>query len=1064
MFKASQVLSDTPLANSLDDWKTLIFENYQVDESAYLQELIDLAESDSETFPKVTKHTIDLINRVRSKSDQRDTIESFLHQYSLDTSEGVVLMCLAEALLRIPDANSANSLIKDKLASADWSSYLGKSDSWLVNASSWGLVLTGKFVKLDADFTDKSTNLLAKTLNKAGEPVLRTALNQVMKFMGKQFVLGRTINEALKRGKDSHKKGYTHSFDMLGEAAFTETDARNYQEAYSNAIKTLGQQEQPEGVHPPSISIKLSALHPRYDVFKRERVLEELGQRLNQLITQAREVDVAISIDAEEADRLEISLELFEQLYRHPVCKDWDGLGIVVQAYSKRALPILCWLNQLSTEVGTRIPVRLVKGAYWDSEIKWSQQGGYDSYPVFTRKAASDVSYLACAKYLLTLEGRLYPQFATHNAQTIASILSLSGSNRNFEFQRLHGMGEVLYNEVLAEQRELNTPVSCRIYAPVGLYNELLPYLVRRLLENGSNSSFIHQLVDESITPESLALHPVNSLKACKTLANHKIPLPPDMYTAHTESSSRLNSKGSNLRAESDKVPFVKAVSSYLDKQWHATPIINGEKLMNQESFTDCWCPYDIKQKIGTRCEINEKQLLQSLEVAYNNYESWRDTPVETRATCLRKAADIMEQQEAELIAICTREAGKTYEDGIAEVREAVDFLRYYATQAEKDFKDIILPGPTGQRDTIRLEGRGVFACISPWNFPLAIFTGQIAAAIAAGNAVLAKPAGQTSLIGYKAVEILHQAGVPKEVLHFIPGRGSLIGKKILTDRRIAGVSFTGSTETAVQINQTLAARTDAPIGSLIAETGGQNCMIVDSSALPEQIVADIMRSAFTSAGQRCSALRIAYIQEELAPRVLELLKGAMAEWQLGDPSLLATDSGPVIDKAARDDLQAHIDKLSKTRKLLAQAPMTVDPTIGYFLPPTAFEIDSINDLTQENFGPILHIVRYKSKEIKKVVQDINNYGYGLTLGIHSRNEGFANYIANNVRVGNIYINRDMIGAVVGVQPFGGQGLSGTGPKAGGPFYLHRFCTERTISNNTAAIGGNTALLSLNDE
>ncbi|PIP80440.1 MAG: bifunctional proline dehydrogenase/L-glutamate gamma-semialdehyde dehydrogenase [Gammaproteobacteria bacterium CG22_combo_CG10-13_8_21_14_all_40_8] len=1060
MFKASNLLSETPSVTTLQDWKQAIFDNYQVDETDYIEELLTLTDSDSSTLSAVTAHTVDLIKRVRAKSDKRDTIESFLHQYSLDTSEGVVLMCLAEALLRIPDANSANSLIKDKLATADWSSYLGKSDSWLVNASSWGLVLTGKFVKLDADFTQKSVGILAKTINKAGEPILRTALNQVMKFMGRQFVLGRTINEALKRGKESHKKGYTHSFDMLGEAALTDKDAQNYLEAYAKAIQTLGEQPHPKDVLAPSISIKLSALHPRYDVFKRERVLEELGQRLHYLASLAKKLDVAISIDAEEANRLELSLDLFEQLYRSPVCQGWAGLGIVVQAYSKRALPVLGWLNALATEVGTRIPVRLVKGAYWDSEIKWSQIGGYPGYPVFTRKASSDVSYLACARYLLNLSGSsmLYPQFATHNAQTIASILSLSKGSRDFEFQRLHGMGEVLYDEVLEEQRKLNTPVSCRIYAPVGLYNELLPYLVRRLLENGANSSFIHQLVDENIAPETLAAHPVTTLKSYSTLANHKIPLAPDMYGAQ-----RKNSQSYNLRIECDKQPFMQQLEGLLKKQWHAYPIINGKKITNEDSLQISYCPYNIEQQIGTRCEVNEAQLLEALDIAYKHYGSWRHTPVTKRAECLRKAADIMEEQMLELIAICTQEAGKTLEDGIAEVREAVDFLRYYAVQAEQDFKEKVLPGPTGQKDVIRLEGRGVFACISPWNFPLAIFTGQVAAALAAGNAVLAKPAGQTCIIGCRAVEIFLQAGIPKEVLHFIPGRGSLVGKKVLTDNRIAGVSFTGSTDTAVQINQTLASRSHAPIGSLIAETGGQNCMIIDSSALPEQIVADVIRSAFTSAGQRCSALRIAYIQEEIAPRVLELLEGAMAQWQLGDPSQLATDSGPVIDAGARDELQAHIDALSKTHKLIAQAPLPANASQGYYVPATAFEIDSINDLKQENFGPILHIVRYKSKNIEKVLQEINDYGYGLTLGIHSRNQGFANYITNKIKAGNIYINRDMIGAVVGVQPFGGQGLSGTGPKAGGPYYLHRFCTEKTISNNTSAIGGNTTLLSLND-
>lgn len=1057
MFNAPEIFSQPP--QSLEQWKSVIFSNYQVDENDYLTQLIPLAEASPDDLEYITDHTITLINKVRAKGDERDTVESFLHQYSLDTEEGVVLMCLAEALLRIPDANSANSLIKDKLASADWGAYVGKSDSWLVNASAWGLVLTGKFVTLDKEFSKDSSNILSKTVAKTGEPVIRAALNQVMKFMGRQFVLGRSIEEALKRGKASWKKGYTHSFDMLGEAAFTADDAEKYFQAYKDAINTLGEQKKPEDLLAPSISIKLSALHPRYDVSKQHRVLKELGNKLVELAKTAKAVDVAISIDAEEADRLEISLELFENLYRSEVCKNWCGLGLVVQAYSKRALPVLGWVNQLATDLNKRIPLRLVKGAYWDSEIKWSQQRGLTSYPVFTRKAGSDISYLACARYLFSVVDHIYPQFATHNAQTIANILSIAKDNRDFEFQRLHGMGEALYDEVLKEQQQAGTPVSCRIYAPVGLYNELLPYLVRRLLENGANSSFVHQLVDESIPAEKLAQHPVYLIKSYKSLANDKIPLPPNMY-----GDRRLNSKGTNLKVDIEREPFMKNLQPFLDNEWHASPIINGKVCENTEARTRRFCPYDNQHSIGTTVDATAEQLMEALEIAYDHYESWRDTAVATRADCLRKAADMMETQQMELIAICAREGGKTLEDGIAEVREAVDFLRYYAEQAEDDFAEIILPGPTGQKDSLKLEGRGVFACISPWNFPLAIFTGQIAAALASGNAVLSKPAGQTSLIGFKAVQILHQAGIPKEVLHFIPARGSLVGKTLLSDNRISGVAFTGSTDTAVQINQTLAARANAPIAALIAETGGQNCMIIDSSALPEQVVSDIMSSAFTSSGQRCSALRIAYVQEEIAPRVLEILTGSLAEWEVGDPTCLSTDSGPVIDKAAKDELQKHIHEMKQNRKCIAQAPMSTLTEKGSFLSPIAFEIDSINDLHKENFGPILHIIRYKSSELNKIIEEINQYGYGLTLGIHSRNEGFAQYIADHVKVGNIYINRDMIGAVVGVQPFGGQGLSGTGPKAGGPFYMHRFCTEKTISNNTAAIGGNTTLLALADE
>jgi len=961
MFKASQI---GDLNYDLQQWKQSVYDNYQVDEKNYLEELINLASPTADDISKITQQTVALINDVRSQSKNQDTIEAFLHQYSLDTEEGVVLMCLAEALLRIPDANSANDLIKDKLSAADWSGYLGQSDSWLVNASSWGLVLTGKFVTLDNSFSEQSTNTLNKAISKAGEPVIRAALNQVMKFMGKQFVLGRTINEALKRGKADRKKGYTHSFDMLGEAAFTDSDALKYLAAYKEAIKQLGEDKTSSNVTPASISIKLSALHPRYESTQKQRVLLELGQRLVELASIAKSFNIAISIDAEEADRLEISLELFEQLLRHEICDNWDGLGIVVQAYSKRALPVLGWIRELAKQTNKIIPVRLVKGAYWDSEIKWAQQTGQDAYPVFTRKAASDISYIACAKFLFSASDYIYPQFATHNAQTISSILHLAGEQNNFEFQRLHGMGEALYDTLLSTHKQQGRTLNCRIYAPVGLYNELLPYLVRRLLENGANSSFVHQLVDEGIAPEALAIHPITFIRSLSALANQKIPLPPQMY-----GSNRLNSAGINLNAESEVVPFLSDYQQFFDTQWHASPLINGKQYHNDAERIEKYSPYDTRISVGSSVNANQQQIQQSLTVAHDHFIQWRDTAVAERANCLRKTAELIQENRHELIALCTLEAGKTIQDGIDEVREAIDFLRYYAQQAESDMAEIILPGPTGQKDSLVLEGRGVFACISPWNFPLAIFTGQIAAALAAGNTVISKPAGQTTLIGYRAVELFHQAGIPVGVLQFVPCRGSELGNTLLTDKRLSGVAFTGSTDTAVTINQTLASRKDAPIAALVAETGGQNAMIVDSSALPEQVVADVMRSAFTSAGQRCSALRLMYVQEELAPRVIELLEGAMAEWKLGDPSLLNTDSGPVIDAPAKAELQQHIDNFSKSATLIAQSPAS-ELQNGHFLSPTAFEIHSIDDLHKENFGPILHIIRYKSSNLKAIIND----------------------------------------------------------------------------------------------
>ncbi|RMH39939.1 MAG: bifunctional proline dehydrogenase/L-glutamate gamma-semialdehyde dehydrogenase PutA [Gammaproteobacteria bacterium] len=1055
MLKASKILTQAP-ANTTDEWMKWVQANYQVDENAYLEELIALAAPDAASHANIRNRALKYIQQVRQGERRRETIEAFLSQYSLDTKEGVVLMCLAEALLRIADAESANRLIKDKLSGADWAAYVGKSDSWLVNASAWGLVLTGKLVELDSEFKAQSTNILAKAINRVGEPVVRAALNQVMKFMGRQFVLGRTIDEAWKRAAEDHKRGYTHSFDMLGEAAFTAEDAERYTEAYANAIKTLATVKAPDGVPAPSISVKLSALHPRYDAVKRERVLTEMYERLLGLAELARRHNVAMSIDAEEADRLEISLELFEKVYRSESLAGWDGLGLVVQAYSKRALPVLGWAAALAQDLGIRMPVRLVKGAYWDSEIKWSQQRGLAGYPLFTRKAGTDVSYLACARYLFSVMDRIYPQFATHNAHTIASILEMAKDHRDFEFQRLHGMGEALYDLVLAEQKAQGTPVNCRVYAPVGQYNELLPYLVRRLLENGANSSFVHQLVDDAVPAEKLAEHPVDTLKKFSTYANDKIPLPEALY-----GPTRKNSRGTNLKVAVDREPFLQGLGEFLDHTWDARPIIDGRKI--EGDATTRVCPYDNAHVVGTTVDASETDLQKALEVAHQHWSEWNRRPAAERAKILRDAADLFEANRMELIALCCREGGKTLEDGIAEVREAVDFLRYYAQQAEHDFQVITLPGPTGERNTLELEGRGVFVCISPWNFPLAIFTGQVSAALVTGNAVLAKPAAQTTMIGMRAVELLHKAGVPTSVLQYIPARGAQVGRVVLSDPRVAGVAFTGSTATAMQIQNTLASRANTPIAPLIAETGGQNAMIVDSSALPEQVVADVMRSAFASAGQRCSALRVLYLQEEIAPRIIELLKGAMAEWEVGDPSLPQTDAGPVIDHAAREDLLTHIEEMRATKKLLAEAPPSKIESQGSFLSPVAFEIDSIHDLKQENFGPILHVVRYRARDLDKIIDEINAYGYGLTLGIHSRNEGLADYIAHRARVGNIYINRDMIGAVVGVQPFGGMGLSGTGPKAGGPFYLHRFCTERTISNNTAAIGGNTTLLSLAD-
>ncbi|UAA38115.1 bifunctional proline dehydrogenase/L-glutamate gamma-semialdehyde dehydrogenase PutA [Paraneptunicella aestuarii] len=1052
MFRASELNSATYSIPSLEQLRKIITDNYIVDETAYLQELMTLVNQDESTLSAIRSDAVTLINKVREEAQGGDSIDAFLQEYSLDTQEGIVLMCLAEALLRIPDPSTADALIKDKLSSANWKAHLKKSGSLLVNASTWGLLFTGKI--LQTNVPESEQNTLDRLINRLGEPVVRKAMYAAMQIMGKQFVLGRNIGEALKSSKKQRQKGYTHSYDMLGEAAFTEDDAKRYFDAYAAAIKAIGNEKFPEAhPAPPTISIKLSALHPRYEVANQERVLNEMYERVNQLIQLARSLDVGISIDAEEMDRLELSLSLFEKLYRSDAAKGWGYLGLVVQAYSKRALPVLMWVTQLAKEQGDLIPIRLVKGAYWDSEIKWTQEKGLPSYPVFTRKASTDVSYLACAKFLLSehTEGYIFPQFATHNAHTLLCIQRLAGS-RHMEFQRLHGMGDELYNTVMSENDKLNV----RIYAPVGAHKDLLPYLVRRLLENGANSSFVHKLVDPKTPVESLVDHPLQTLKEYPTMANDKIPLPTDIF------SDRRNSDGTNINIESLLTPFLEQVSKAAQQQWHGGSIVNGEVIHTGDSVS-VFSPQNKDQSVGKIHWADKATTEQALTVAHQAFPQWNKTDVNSRAKLLENLADQLEANKHELIAMCTLEAGKSLQDGIDEVREAVDFCRYYAVQARKLFATgKPLEGPTGERNELFVTGKGVFVCISPWNFPLAIFLGQVAAALVTGNTVIAKPAEQTGLVAFRTVELMLQAGFPKDVIQFLPGKGSEIGAQLTSDTRVAGVCFTGSTDTAKRINLSLAHR-DGAIATLIAETGGQNAMIVDSTALPEQVVNDALTSAFKSAGQRCSALRVMYIQDDIAERVIELIQGAMKELEVGDPMSLKTDVGPVIDSMAQANLNAHIQSISQQGKVIGQVAMPDYTKNGSFVQPTAVEIDSIKRLEKEHFGPILHIVRFKAGQLDQVIADINGTGYGLTLGIHSRNESFALKIAQNVNVGNVYINRNQVGAVVGVQPFGGQGLSGTGPKAGGPHYLTRFVTEKTISNNITAIGGNTTLLSLDE-
>ncbi|MEZ8624275.1 bifunctional proline dehydrogenase/L-glutamate gamma-semialdehyde dehydrogenase PutA [Vibrio splendidus] len=1033
MFTATDVLKPEFNEQSLDDLWTLISPLYMVDETQWLEQLLPLATPSESEKQQITDKTTSLIEAIRADKTSIQMIDALLLEYSLDTQEGILLMCLAEALMRIPDSATADALIRDKLSVADWKSHLKNSDSVFVNASTWGLMLTGKVVGLSSN-EQSAGQAVNRLVNKLSEPVIRKAMHQAMKVMGHQFVLGRSIAEAQKNGKSMRDKGFTYSYDMLGEAALTTADANKYFKDYLMAIEAVGRDTyvSSKSSPAPSVSIKLSALHPRYEVANEDRVLTELCDTLEQLLRRAVELDVAITIDAEEADRLELSLKLFEKLYRTDLVKGWGKFGLVIQAYSKRALPVLVWLNRLAKEQGDLIPLRLVKGAYWDSEIKWSQQAGFTDYPVYTRKEATDVAYLACARYLLSpsVRGNIFPQFASHNAHTVSAIAVMT-EHKDFEFQRLHGMGDSLYNHAMEAYQQ-----SVRIYAPVGSHKDLLPYLVRRLLENGANSSFVHRLVDARCPVAELTQHPVDMLLAFDTLHNTKIPLPPAVFP------ERKNSYGVNIDIESEAHQFEEQVKAFLNNQWTAGPVINGESLAESmikadQNVEQVTAPYDRRINVGQVAFANLDHVSAAITGADAAFADWNATSVETKAAALDKLADLMEDNLAELVAICHQEAGKTIHDSVDEVREAVDFCRYYAKQAD-NLQGFELKGFDGQTRIASRQGRGVFVCISPWNFPLAIFLGQITAALVAGNTVVAKPAEQTSLIAARAVELMNEAGFPAGTIQLLPGRGAEIGSALTSHDAIAGVAFTGSTPTAQRINVSLATRNAKPV-PFIAETGGQNAMIVDSTALPEQVVRDVIRSAFASAGQRCSALRVLYIQEDIADRVVALIHGAMDELSVGIPYLHKTDVGPVIDQNAKQKLLAHLENMTNTQKKVAQLSLGTDCEHGDFVPPSAFEIDDISCLKEEQFGPVLHIVRFKASELAQVVDQINQTGFGLTMGIHSRNETTYRWIEKHVRVGNCYINRDQVGAVVGVQPFGGQGLSGTGPKAGGPHYLYRF-------------------------
>jgi len=955
-----------------------------------------------------------LVVGLREGRTRSSGVDALMKEFSLSSQEGVALMCLAEALLRVPDKATADRLIRDKLAHGDWRSHLGNSPSLFVNAATWGLLITGRLVSTRS--AEGLSTALTKLVARGGEPLIRKGMDLAMRMLGEQFVTGRTIEEALARGRGAEKRGYRYSFDMLGEAAMTAADAQRYHESYERAIHAIGRSSEGRGVVDGNgISVKLSALHPRYVWSQHERVMKELLPRLKALCVLARGYDIGLNIDAEEADRLDLSLDLLEALALDPDLAGWDGLGFVVQAYQKRAIHVLDWIVALARRSSRRMMVRLVKGAYWDAEIKRAQIDGLEGYPVFTRKVYTDVSYLACAKKLLAMRDVIYPQFATHNAHSLATIVQMAGSGYrvgDYEFQCLHGMGEPLYDQII-EDPDLRRMV--RIYAPVGSHETLLAYLVRRLLENGANTSFVNRIVDEKVPVEELIADPVAEAAPLAGVPHPRIPLPADLYGA-----SRRNSAGHDLAAEPVRARFAAAIEASRARTWEATPM--GRRREGGQGLAVC-NPADRSDCVGTVFEGDLDDVQAALERSAAAFADWsRRTPAE-RATCLERAADLIERDASQLLALCVREAGKSWANAVAELREAVDFCRYYAEQA-RTFDNGTHPA------------LGVAVCISPWNFPLAIFTGQVSAALACGNTVIAKPAEQTPLIAAEAVRLLHEAGVPPEALQLMPGRGEIVGAALVDDQRVRAVLFTGSTEVAMRINQSLAQRGGDV--RLIAETGGQNAMIVDSTALPEQVVADVLASSFDSAGQRCSALRVLCLQEEIADHVLAMLRGASEELRLGDPSDVWTDIGPVIDEEAKAGLERHVDAWRGKGAKVMRLPLPAGAECGTFVAPTVIEIASLAELEREQFGPVLHVLRYRARDLEKLVESINATGYGLTLGVHTRIDETIDAVVGAAHVGNLYVNRNMIGAVVGVQPFGGEGCSGTGPKAGGPLYLHR--------------------------
>ena len=1001
---------------------------YRIDETNAIEQLLPLAEIGISARSRAWERARQLVINIRQMEAGKGGVDALLNEYSLSSEEGIVLMCLAEALLRVPDSDTQDALIRDKLANGEWSHHLGKSDSLFVNASSWGLLITGKVLHFSDRSREQQLSMLKRTIGRLGEPVIRSSVHYAMKIMGKQFVMGRNIDEALVRAKDSESKGYVYSYDMLGEAARTMRDADRYYASYLEAIHALGKAAGNKGpIKSPGISVKLSALHPRFDAFQRNRVIDELVPRLMELAITAKAYDIGFTVDAEEANRLELSLDVIESVFTDPRLDGWNGFGLAIQAYQKRAVWVVDWVIQLARNTGRKLMVRLVKGAYWDTEIKDSQANGFVDFPVYTRKASTDVSYKACAIKLMAARDAVFAQFATHNAYSVATILELAkGEKHGFEFQRLHGMGESLYDQVVSIEG-----VQCRVYAPVGVHEDLLAYLVRRLLENGANSSFVNAIVDETKAVEELLPDPVEKLQDLKDKRNTAIPLAINLF-----GSERVNSSGLDLHDGNQLL----ALKTNVDNWVRDNVRLNSTQHSKVISVIN---PANHLEQVGELKYHSAEQMKIIIDHAQAAFAQWRSTPLSDRANLLRRIANALEKHRDELIALCIKEAGKLVSDSIDEVREAVDFCRYYASQAENNLTDM------------RFTPRGVTLCISPWNFPLAIFLGQVAAAFVAGNTVIAKPAEQTSLIALKTLKLMIEVGLPEDVVQLIISPGHVVGEHVVTDQRILAMMFTGSTTTASLISRLLAKRGGQQV-PFIAETGGQNCMIVDSTALPEQVCDDVIRSGFQSAGQRCSALRVLFVQEDIADQVIAMISGAMQELCVSDPQFLHTDVGPVIDQKALDKLNAHAaylqDKsLQGKSELLYQCDIgTMQNNKHFLFAPRLYEIESLNMLREEVFGPIVHVIRFKAADLNNVVAQINNAGFGLTAGIHTRMQDRANYLARSLNAGNIYINRNMIGAVVGVQPFGGRGLSGTGPKAGGPNYLSRLVKEEFTPDNTS--------------